>query len=56
MTLAELTEERGDADLPPKMVQPMAQHLRCVDVESRCGAGYDAKALGTRLSHRNGLP
>ncbi len=44
-----------DIDVPRQMVQFMAQRLMDVDVESRCGAGYDEKAPGTRLNSRNGF-
>jgi hypothetical protein len=55
MTLAELAEKGPDIDVLRQMVQFMAQRLMDVDVESRCGAGYDEKAPGTRLNSRNGF-
>ena len=55
MTLAELAEKGPDVDVLRQMVQFMAQRLMDVDVESRCGAGYDEKAPGTRLNSRNGF-
>ncbi len=55
MTLAELAEKGADVDVLRQMVQFMAQRLMDIDVESRCGAGYDEKAPGTRLNSRNGF-
>ena len=55
MTLAELAEKGPDVDVLRQMVQFMAQRLMDVDVEGRCGAGYDEKAPGTRLNSRNGF-
>jgi hypothetical protein len=55
MTLAELAEKGPDVDVLRQMVQFMAQRLMDVDVDSRCGAGYDEKAPGTRLNSRNGF-
>lgn len=54
MSLAELAEKGADVDLLRQMVQFMAQRLMEIDVESRCGAGYDEKAPGARLNSRNG--
>ncbi len=54
MTLAELAEKGPDVDLLRQMVQFMAQRLMDIDVEGRCGAGYDEKAPGSRLNSRNG--
>ena len=55
MTLAELAEKGPDVDVLRQMVQFMAQRLMDIDVEGRCGAGYDEKAPGTRLNSRNGF-
>ncbi len=54
MSLAELAEKGADVDLLHQMVQFMAQRLMEIDVEGRCGAGYDEKAPGARLNSRNG--
>jgi putative transposase len=54
MTLAELAEKGPDVDVLRQMVQFMAQRLMEIDVEGRCGAGYDEKAPGARLNSRNG--
>ena len=54
MALAELAEKDADVDVLRQMVQFMAQRLMELDVESRCGAGYDEKAPGARLNSRNG--
>jgi putative transposase len=54
MALAELTEKGADIDVLRQMVQFMAQRLMELDVEARCGAGYDEKAPGERLNSRNG--
>ena len=54
MTLADLAEKGPDVDVLRQMVQFMAQRLMDIDVESRCGAGYDEKAPGARLNSRNG--
>lgn len=54
MALAELAEKGADVDLLRQMVQFMAQRLMQIDVEGRCGAGYDEKAPGARLNSRNG--
>lgn len=45
MTLAELAEKGPDVDLLRQME---------IDVEGRCGAGYDEKAPQVRLNSRNG--
>jgi hypothetical protein len=55
MTLADLAEKGPDVDVLRQMVQFMAQRLMEIDVEGRCGAGYDEKAPGTRLNSRNGF-
>jgi hypothetical protein len=50
MALAELAEKGTDVDVLRQMVQFMAQRLMEIDVEGRCGAGYDEKsAERTRL-------
>lgn len=54
MALAELAEKGADVDVLRQMVQFMAQRLMEIDVESRCGAGYDEKAPGGRLNSCNG--
>ncbi len=54
MALAELAEKGADVDLLRQMVQFMAQRLMEIDVEGRCGAGYDEKAPRARLNSRNG--
>jgi len=55
MALAELAEKGADIDVLRQMVQFMANRLMEIDVEARCGAGYDEKAPGTRLNSRNGF-
>jgi len=55
VTLAELAAKGPDIDVLRQMVQFMAQRLMDADVESRCGAGCDEKAPGTRLNSRNGF-
>ena len=54
MALAELAEKGADIDVLRQMVQFMAQRLMELDVEARCGAGYDEKAPAARLNSRNG--
>jgi putative transposase len=54
MALAELAEKGADIDVLRQMVQLMAQRLMEIDVEGRCGAGYDEKAPAARLNSRNG--
>ena len=44
MALAELAEKGADVDVLRQMVQFMAQRLMELDVEARCGAGYDEKS------------
>jgi putative transposase len=44
MALTELAEKRADIDVLRQMVQHMAQRLMAIDVEGRCGAGYDEKS------------
>lgn len=53
MALTELAEKGADIDVLRQMVQFMAQRLMELDVESRCGAGYDEKSP-ERLNSRNG--
>ncbi len=53
MALAELAEKGADIDVLRQMVQFMAQRLMELDVEGRCGAGYDEKSP-ERLNSRNG--
>src|SRR5664279_3677487 len=53
MALAELAEKGADVDVLRQMVQFMAQRLMELDVEGRCGAGYDEKN-SERLNSRNG--
>jgi putative transposase len=53
MALAELAEKGADVDVLRQMVQFMAQRLMELDVEGRCGAGYDEKNP-ERLNSRNG--
>ena len=54
LALAELAEKGADVDVLRQMVQFMAQRLMELDVEVRCGAGYDEKAPAARLNSRNG--
>jgi len=44
MALTELAEKGADIDVLRHMVQFMAQRLMELDVEGRCGAGYDEKS------------
>jgi putative transposase len=53
MALAELAEKGADIDVLRQMVQFMAQRLMELDVEARCGAGYDEKSP-ERVNRRNG--
>src|SRR5512146_2070896 len=53
MALTELAEKGADIDVLRQMVQFMAQRLMELDVESRCGAGYDEKSA-ERINSRNG--
>src|SRR6185437_7871838 len=53
MALTELAEKGADIDVLRQMVQFMAQRLMELDVEQRCGAGYDEKSA-ERLNSRNG--
>jgi putative transposase len=43
IALTELAEKGADIDVLCQMVQFMAQRLMEIDVEARCGAGYDEK-------------
>ena len=43
IALTELAEKGADIDVLRQMVQFMAQRLMELDVEARCGAGYDEK-------------
>lgn len=54
IALAELAEKGADVDVLRQMVQFMAQRLMEIDVEGRCGAGYDEKSP-ERLNSRNGF-
>jgi len=54
MALAELAEKGADIDVLRQMVQFLAQRLMELDVEGRCGAGYDEKAPAARLNSGNG--
>jgi len=53
MALTELAQKGADIDVLRQMVQFMAQRLMELDVEGRCGAGYDEKSA-ERLNSRNG--
>ena len=53
IALAELAEKGADIDVLRQMVQFMAQRLMEIDVEGRCGAGYDQKSA-ERTNSRNG--
>jgi putative transposase len=53
IALTELAEKGADIDVLRQMVQFMAQRLMELDVEARCGAGYDQKSP-ERLNSRNG--
>src|SRR5512138_1285696 len=53
MALTELAEKGADIDVLRQMVQFMAQRLMELDVQGRCGAGYDEKSP-ERLNSRNG--
>ena len=44
IALTELAEKGADVDVLRQMVQFMAQRLMEIDVEGRCGAGYDEKS------------
>ena len=53
IALTELAEKGADIDMLRQMVQFMAQRLMELDVEARCGAGYDEKSP-ERINSRNG--
>ena len=53
IALAELAENGPDVDMLRQMVQFMAQRLMELDVEGRCGAGFNEKST-ERLNSRNG--
>src|ERR671938_1098903 len=53
MALVELIEKRADADLVREMLAFAAARLMELDVDARCGAGYDEKTP-ERLNSRNG--
>jgi putative transposase len=53
MALAERAEKGADVDVLRQMVQFMAQRPMELDVDGRCGAGYDEKTP-ERLNSRNG--
>ena len=53
IALTELAEKGADVDVLRQMVQFMAQRLMEIDVEGRCGAGYDEKSTD-RTNSRNG--
>ena len=53
MALTELAEKGADIDVLRQMVQHMAQRLMEMDVQGRCGAGYDEKSA-ERVNSRNG--
>ena len=53
IALTELAEKGADVDVLRQMVQFMAQRLMEIDVEGRCGAGYDEKSA-ERINSRNG--
>ncbi len=52
IALTEFAEKVADIDVLCQMVQFMAQRLMEIDVEARCGAGYDEKPP-ERLNSRN---
>ena len=53
IALTELAEKGADIDVLRQMVQFMAQRLMELDVEARCGAGYDEKSP-EHINSRNG--
>src|SRR5438093_5948916 len=53
MALTELAEKGADIYVRGQMVQFMAQRLMELDVDARCGAGYDEKSP-ERINSRNG--
>jgi uncharacterized low-complexity protein len=48
IALAELAEKGADVGVLRQTVQVMAQRLMELDVEGRCGAGYDEKSAERR--------
>jgi putative transposase len=54
IALSELAEKGADVDVLRQMLQFAVQRLMDIDVDGRCGAGYDEKAAGVRLNSRNG--
>ena len=54
IALTELAEKGAGVDVLRQMVQFMAQRLMEIDVEGRCGAGYDEKSA-ERTNSRNGF-
>jgi len=54
IALTELSEKGVDVDMLRDMVQFMAQQLMHIDVQARCGAGYDEKNP-ERVNSRNGF-
>jgi putative transposase len=54
IALTELAEKGADVDMLRQMVQFMAQQLMEIDVQGRCGAGYDEKSAA-RVNSRNGF-
>ena len=44
IALTELAEKGADIDVLRQMVQFMAHRLMELDVDGRCGAGYDEKS------------
>lgn len=53
IAFTELAQKGVDVDVLRQMVQFMAQQLMEIDVQGRCGAGYDEKNA-ERLNSRNG--
>jgi putative transposase len=53
IALTELAEKGADIDVLRQMVQFMAQRLMELDVDARCGAGYDEKSA-EQINSRNG--
>jgi transposase-like protein len=53
IALSELAGKGADIDVLRQMVQFMAQRLMEIDVDGRCGAGYDEKSA-ERINSRNG--
>jgi putative transposase len=53
MALTDLAEKGAEIDVLRQLVQFMAQRLMDLDVEGRCGAGYD-ETSAERINSRNG--